>query len=649
MLSKKIEILTRALQRERKAKEIAEGIIENRLRELYDSNQSLTQDIIQKEEFQKNLIDNLVDALIVFDFDMNILKINKEALKLLGFDKKNAPKNIKEFKPKYRKKLQKHFSTATLGKGVNSNEFLFDFINRNRKLKHVHIKASVLKNSKHEPYAYQTIIRDITKEHLTEQKLKEQQKVIVTESLILKNLLDNPNVFENGNNIVGIIADYLGTKDCVFYAIIENKIIQVAATNQKLDSESNIKNALQINLGEGIVGKVAQSKKGIIVNNTSKHKDYIVDDQIRLSEITVPILLDNELIAIIDAEHPDKNFFKKTHLEFLSQISSLISVTLKKNIVELEKSNKEIELDITRNRLQLIFESSSDAKAIESIDGYIEQVSHAFLDLFKIPVSQMSNIIGADCESARNMLKTMFADEKKFSGRIEEIINNGEKVIDEILELKDGRILSRDYNPIFKDGKPTAHLWTYKDVTLIVNYDKSLQFESKKYKSIIENMNLGLMEVDNNETILNVNNAFSNMCGYSPEELVGFKARDILLDDKNQEYMQQKVISRQEGVKDLYEMEILTKTGETKYWLISGGPNTNINGEIIGSIGIHLDITELKMLNIKADSLINDLTVRNEELSHYAHIVSHDLKTPLRTISTCLNWLLAYLKEKLWW
>ena len=640
MLSKKIEILTRALQRERKAKEIAEGIIENRLRELYDSNQSLTQDIIQKEEFQKNLIDNLVDALIVFDFDMNILKINKEALKLLGFDKKNAPKNIKEFKPKYRKKLQKHFSTATLGKGVNSNEFLFDFINRNRKLKHVHIKASVLKNSKHEPYAYQTIIRDITKEHLTEQKLKEQQKVIVTESLILKNLLDNPNVFENGNNIVGIIADYLGTKDCVFYAIIENKIIQVAATNQKLDSENNIKNALQINLGEGIVGKVAQSKKGIIVNNTSKHKDYIVDDQIRLSEITVPILLDNELIAIIDAEHPDKNFFKKTHLEFLSQISSLISVTLKKNIVELEKSNKEIELDITRNRLQLIFESSSDAKAIESIDGYIEQVSHAFLDLFKIPVSQMSNIIGADCESARNMLKTMFVEENIFSKRIEEIVKEGTTVIDEILELKDGRILSRDYNPIFKDGKPTAHLWTYKDVTLIVNYDKSLQFESKKYKSIIENMNLGLMEVDNNEIILNVNNAFSNMCGYSPEELVGFKARDILLDDKKQEYMQQKVISRQKGVKDLYEMEILTKTGETKYWLISGGPNANINGEVIGSIGIHLDITELKMLNIKADSLINDLTVRNEELSHYAHIVSHDLKTPLRTISTCLNWLL---------
>ena len=647
MLSKKIDILTRALNRERKAKEIAEGINENKLRELYDSNQNLTEEKIRQQEFQKNLIDNLVDALIVFDFNMNILKINKEALKLLGYNKDNIPTSIDDFKTKYIKQLQKFFEKDKFNGQDNTNEFLFSFINRNKKLKYVNIKASLLKDSENKPYGYQTIIRDITKQHVVEQELKEQQKLVVTESLILKKLLENPNIFDNGLHISNIIAKYLGTDDCVFYAVIDKKLLQIAATNQKLNSQNKIKNVLEISIGEGVVGKVAQSKKGIIINNTSKNKDYIVDDQNRLSEITVPILLDNELIAIIDAEHPDKNFFKQNHLTFLSRISSLISITLKKNIIELEKSNKEIELDLTRNRLQLIFESSSDAKAIESIDGIIEQVSNAFLNLFNIPVSQRANIIGTDCESARKMLKAMFINEQTFSGRIEEIVKKGKIVIDEMLELKDGRILSRDYNPIFKDGKVVAHLWTYKDVTLIVNYDKSLKFQSKKYKSIIENMNLGLMEVDSNETILNVNNAFIKMCGYTSKELVSFKARDILLDGENQKYMQQKVKSRQEGLKDLYEMEIRTKTGEIKYWLISGGPNTNINGEIIGSIGIHLDITELKMLNIKADSLINDLTVKNEALSHYAHIVSHDLKTPLRTISTCINWLLEDNTETL--
>lgn len=645
MLSKKIEILTRALQRERKAKEIAEGIIENRLRELYDNNQSLTQDIIQKEKFEKNLIDNLVDALIVFDFDMNILKINKEALKLMGISKNNTPKSINDFDHQYFKELSNLFKVNNAKD--DTKEFLFNFKNKKKKNKYVNIKASILRNSQKKAYAYQTIIRDITKEHLLEIEVLETQKLIQTESLILKQLINDPNLFRNGKYIVEIISDYLGSDDCVFYAVIENKLLQIAATKQKLDSENNIKNALEIEIGEGVVGKVAQSKKGIIINDTRKNLDYIVDDQGRLSEITAPILLDGELIAIIDSEHPDKNFYKQKQLDFLSKISSMISISLKKNIIEIEKSNKEIELALTRNRLQLVFESSSDAKVIESIDGYIEQVSHAFLNLFNIPISRKSKIIGSDCESARNMLKMMFVDHEKFSERITEIIENETIIIDEMLELKDGRILSRDYNPIFEDGKTTAHLWTYKDVTLIINYDKSLQFQSKKYKSIIENMNLGLMEVDNNETILNVNNAFVKMCGYSAEQLVGFKGRDILLVGEKKEYMKQKVKSRKKGLKDLYEMEITTKNGEKKYWLISGGPNTNINGEIIGSIGIHLDITELKMLNIKADSLINDLTIRNEELSHYAHIVSHDLKTPLRTISTCINWLLEDNAETL--
>ena len=160
-------------------------------------------------------------------------------------------------------------------------------------------------------------------------------------------------------------------------------------------------------------------------------------------------------------------------------------------------------------------------------------------------------------------------------------------------------------------------------------------------------MNLGLMEVDNNDIILNINNAFVQMSGFSSKELIGSVAIDTLLGGSKKNMMRDKIQLRKEGAKDLYEIEIINKSGEIRYWLISGAPNTNINGETIGSIGIHLDITDLKLLNIKADKLINDLTIRNEELSHYAHVVSHDLKTPLRTVSTCINWILEDNKDKL--
>ena len=579
-------------------KKLLRDIIENRLRELYSSNLTLSEDISKQQEFQKELIENLVDALIVFDFDMNILNINKEALKLLGYQRKTLPQVSMILRLVYTK-IKNYFLMHILSPQKTLQvSFMFNFVNRNKELKYVTIKARLLKDSKDKPYAYQTIIRDITQQHLVEQKLIEQQKLLKIESSISNKLLKNPNIFNNGHDIVKIIADYLGTDDCVFYAVIEDKLIQIAAFNQDLNKKNNT-DPFEVNFGEGIVGGVALRKKGIIINDTSKHPDYIVDDQKRLSEITAPIILDNELIAIIDAEHPKKNYFNAGQLDFLSRISSLISITLKKNIVELEKSKREQELDKTRDRLQLIFESSSDAKAIETIDGYIEQISHAFLKLFNIPISEISNLVGTDCVSARNMLKDMFVDEQIFAQRIEEIVTKGQEVLDEMLELKDGRILSRDYNPIFRDGAIIAHLWTYKDVTLIVNYDKSLKFQTKKYKSIIENMNLGLMEVDANETILNINNAFIKMCGYSKRELVGFKARDVLLDQEQRQYMEKMVSSRKDGTKDLYEMEIRTKSGEKRYWLISGGPNANINGEIIGSIGIHLRYHRIKNVKYK--------------------------------------------------
>ena len=81
--------------------------------------------------------------------------------------------------------------------------------------------------------------------------------------------------------------------------------------------------------------------------------------------------------------------------------------------------------------------------------------------------------------------------------------------------------------------------------------------------------------------------------------------------------------------------------------LVSGGPNRDIKGNVIGSIGIHLDISKLKELEKLREELIKDLTESNDELSNYAHVVSHDLKTPLRSISAAMSWLKEDNKDSL--
>jgi signal transduction histidine kinase len=48
---------------------------------------------------------------------------------------------------------------------------------------------------------------------------------------------------------------------------------------------------------------------------------------------------------------------------------------------------------------------------------------------------------------------------------------------------------------------------------------------------------------------------------------------------------------------------------------------------------------EIVEINKQREALVNELAHQNQELSDYAHMVSHDLKSPLRSIDTLTAWL----------
>ena len=98
--------------------------------------------------------------------------------------------------------------------------------------------------------------------------------------------------------------------------------------------QREILNPIEISLGKGIVGSVAQSGIGEIINDTSRDSRYIVDDMLRLSEISVPMVTDGNVFGIIDSEHPEKNFFTRQHLYLLKKIADVCSLRISKYIME---------------------------------------------------------------------------------------------------------------------------------------------------------------------------------------------------------------------------------------------------------------------------------------------------------------------------
>ncbi len=55
---------------------------------------------------------------------------------------------------------------------------------------------------------------------------------------------------------------------------------------------------------------------------------------------------------------------------------------------------------------------------------------------------------------------------------------------------------------------------------------------------------------------------------------------------------------------------------------------------------------EILSINIQREKLLKELEHQNQELSDYAHMVSHDLKSPLRSIDTLTAWLIEDNKDK---
>ena len=54
---------------------------------------------------------------------------------------------------------------------------------------------------------------------------------------------------------------------------------------------------------------------------------------------------------------------------------------------------------------------------------------------------------------------------------------------------------------------------------------------------------------------------------------------------------------------------------------------------------------EIVAINNQREQLLKDLELQNQELNEYAHVVSHDLKAPLRNIDTLINWVIEDNKE----
>lgn len=289
------------------------------------------------------------------------------------------------------------------------------------------------------------------------------------------------------------------------------------------------------------------------------------------------------------------------------------------------------ELSATANRLSNLLASLQNGVLVEDENRRIVMANQKFCEMFAISISP-ELLVGVDCTTSAEQFKHLFLNPERFVEGINTLLDNQKLVAEEEISLSDGRVFERTYIPIFINNEYKGHLWIYNDITIRKLSETALKRQEERYRNIIANMNLGLIEVGNDDTILYVNHSFSEMSGYAEDELIGKNASSLLLGEGNRGIPQEKQLLREKGISDAYEVMVKDKRGQLKWWLISGAPRYNDDNELVGSIGIHLDITAQKKLEIDLMEAREAAEVSSRAKETFLANMSHEIRTPLSAI-----------------
>lgn len=232
----------------------------------------------------------------------------------------------------------------------------------------------------------------------------------------------------------------------------------------------------------------------------------------------------------------------------------------------------------------------------------------------------------------KSVLDLVHPDYKDFVRQRMGLVLRGQDVpmVEEKFVRLDGKIIDVETTafPFTHQGEPAVQI-ICKDITERKRAEESMKKTEMLFSQLFQNSPMAIVILDDKGNVVQINQGFKEMFGYSLDELKGHGLNQFIVPEELEAEGNDlnTLISSYKVIK--IETVRRTRKGDMLSLIVYGVP-VHMEDKTIGIFGVYVDITEQKKIE-------SELKIRNTELDNFVYKVSHDLRAPLSSILGLVN------------